>query len=260
MTEADAVVAAYVHGNEVAASWHHAILEVLADDLAGDQRLYRGGWIAMHAGTNGLTEARNETARTFLAEHRADWLWLTDTDMGFAPDTLTRLMEAADPVERPIVGALCFSQREIEGDGKGGYRTAATPTIYDWATIDGRQGFAVRWDYARDDVVRCGGTGMACILIHRSVFEKIEDAHGPVWYDRVPNTSTGQLLGEDLSFCLRAGALNIPVHIHTGVKCTHLKPIWLAEGDYMTQRVAEAVRTSKPEAAESVLVGDGPAA
>ena len=74
------------------------------------------------------------------------------------------------------------------------------------------------------------------------MFEKVEAAHGPVWYDRVPNTSTGQLMSEDLSFCLRAGALGIPVHVHTGVKVTHLKPVWLSEDDFITERVASAAR------------------
>ena len=38
--------------------------------------------------------------------------------------------------------------------------------------------------------------------------------------------------GEDLSFCMRANALEIPVHVHTGVKTTHLKHLWLDERIY----------------------------
>lgn len=235
-----AVTAAYVHGDEVSSSWHHAMIELLAYDLANHGRLYRGGWIAIRAGTDGLIESRNTAAKIFLDERKADWLWWTDADMGFAPDTLERLLEAADPAERPVVGALCFSQRETQPDEMGGWRTLATPTIFDWATIAGQQGFAVRWNYQPDALVRCAGTGMACILVHRSVFERVKAAHGPVWYDRVPNTTTGQLISEDLSFCLRVGALGIPVHVHTGVKTSHLKPLWLAEDDYLRQRVADA--------------------
>lgn len=245
-----AVTVAYVHSAEVAASWHHSLIELLAYDLAGAARVMRGGWVAIRAGTDGLVESRNLAVTTFLADRASDWLWWLDTDMGFEPDALERLMQAADPGERPIVGALCFSQRELDADGMGGYRCRATPTVFDWAKIgagDAEQmGFAVRWDYPRDTLVRCAGTGMACVLIHRSVFARLEARYGPIWYNRVPNTSTGQLVSEDLSFCLRAGALGIPVHVHTGVRASHYKHLWLAEEDYIRQRAADAATQDGP--------------
>ena len=52
------------------------------------------------------------------------------------------------------------------------------------------------------------------------------------WYDRMINPTTGQLLGEDLSFCARARMVGIPIHVHTGVKTTHRKPHWIGEDDY----------------------------
>jgi hypothetical protein len=84
------------------------------------------------------------------------------------------------------------------------------------------------------------GTGSACILIHRAVFEKIAAEHGPTWYNRIPNPSLKQMTSEDLSFCMRAGALGFPLHVHTGVEATHHKPVWLAEDDYLRQRAVNA--------------------
>ena len=175
--------------------------------------------------------------------------------MGFGPDTVDRLLEAADPVERPVVGGLCFFNREDASDGMGGYRSTVVPTVYDWThTDDGKMGWAVRWQYPTNAVTRVGGTGSACILIHRSVFERVEAAHGRAWYDRVPNTTTGQLIGEDLSFCLRAGALKVPIHVHTGVPTTHFKSVWLQEEDYWQQvalnSIRESIATVEPEPAE----------
>lgn len=234
-TEA-AVVVAYVHSKHVTYSWHHSMVELIGWDMTNHGRIIRGGYIAMHCGTDGLVEARNKAVLEFLADGRAEWLWWVDTDMGFAPDTVDRLLAAADPQERPIVGGLCFSQREETADGAGGWRCQATPTLFDWTQIDEQQGFAVRWDYPQDTVTQCAGTGSACLLIHRSVFERIAEKFGPVWYDRAPNPTTGQLFSEDLSLCLRAGALGIPVYVHTGVKTTHMKNVWLAEEDYLAQR------------------------
>jgi hypothetical protein len=243
-TTSDAVTVAYVHQNGVTYSWHHSMVEMVGYDLSNSGRIMAGGYIAMRCGSDGLVEARNRAVRHFLEDKPADWFFWIDTDMGFEPDTVDRLLEAADPVERPIVGALCFSMRETHSDEMGGWRTAPTPTIFDWAHLKKvkdaglteEMGFAVRWDYPPDTLVRCTGTGSACILIHRSVFERIEEAHGPIWYNKVPNTSTGQIVSEDLSFCLRAGALNIPVYVHTGVRTTHLKPAWVAEEDYWLHR------------------------
>jgi hypothetical protein len=261
---ATAVTVAYAHATEVAYSWHHSMVELIGYDMANHGRVVRGGYVAIRCGTNGLVEARNMAVREFLADDRADWLFWIDTDMGFAADTVDRLFEAADPRGRPLVGALAFSQRELTVDGVGGWETQATPTVFDWAKVpppdapagngDGQpvdgaaeqMGFAVRWDYPANTLVPVAGTGMACVLIHRSVFALVEAKLGPVWYERVPNTRTGQLIGEDLSFCLRAGSLGIPMWVHTGIKTTHLKPIWLAERDYVLQRAFAAVPVDVP--------------
>ncbi len=244
---ADAVAVAYVVSNDVTYSWHRSMTEMMGWDLVHKGRIMQGGYIGRRCGTNGLVQARNSVVADFLDGGTADWLFWIDTDMGFAPDTLDRLMEAADPIERPIVGALAFSQRETGPDGMGGWRTAATPTIFDWQHLDGQQGFAIRWNYTQDVVTRCAGTGSAAILIHRSVFEAVKVKFGPVWYDRIPNQSIGELTSEDLSFCMRVAALDIPLFVHTGVKTTHQKLQWLGEYDYLRHSPA-------PPAAEQAAV------
>jgi hypothetical protein len=242
-----AVTVGYVHSHDVSFSWHHSLLQLVTYDLTAAGRIWRGGYVSMRGGSGELVEARNGIVREFLEQGSADWLFIVDTDMGFPPDTVDRLFAAADPVERPIVGALCFSQRETAPDGAGGWRTLAAPTVMDWAHDGDKQGFAVRWDYPRDTVTAVDGTGMACVLIHRSVFDRIRDAKtptpsgemaaaGPVWFNRLPNVSTGQLISEDLSFCVRARALNIPIFVHTGVRTTHHKAVWVGEETYWRER------------------------
>jgi hypothetical protein len=245
---AECVTVAYVNRDNVGYAWHHSMVELLGWDIANAGRVMAGGYIAVRCGTDGLVEARNRAVEDFLAEHaQADWLFWVDTDMGVPADAVDRLLAAADPVERPIVGALCFAQRETGPDGIGGWRTEATPTVYDWLHVGDRQGFAVRWDYPRDAVVRCAGTGSACLLVHRSVYERMFARYGRSWYDRAYNPSMEQLTGEDLSFCMRAGALGIGVHVHTGVRTSHQKTVWLSEADYDLQRPA-------PPATQAVAV------
>jgi hypothetical protein len=264
---AGAVAVAYIYrGHNVTYSWHHSMIELIGYDLCHEGRIIRGGYVAMKCGADGYADARNKAVRLFLKEDRADWLFWIDTDMGFAADTVERLLEAADPVERPMVGGLAFTQREEESDGLGGWRCRAAPTVFDWAALDdGQMGFTIRWKYPPDQLVRVAGTGAACLLIHRSVFGLLEAARAEnpklgAWYDRVPNTTTGDLVSEDLSMCMRAGALNIPVHVHTGVKTTHQKVLWLAEDDYygqvaLSQRVPGVPPATEPTAVIVPVLG-----
>jgi hypothetical protein len=250
---------AYVHPNEVAHSWHQSVLNLMAWDIGHDQRIMRGGFLAMRCGTDGLVAARNRIAEQFLAGD-AEWLFVVDTDMGFAPDTVDRLIAAADPVERPIVGALAFAQREVDTDGLGGYRCQPRVTILDY--IEGPNGgqFAGRTSWQANTLTRCAATGMACVVIHRSVVQAIHDRNG-TWFDRIA-AADGGLLGEDVSFCVRAGAAGFPVYVHTGVRTTHLKQLWLSEQDFLSaapvppasERVAVIVPVMKrPQNAEPFM-------
>jgi hypothetical protein len=254
VAEPDAVVVAYIHDKQVTYSWHHSIIELLGHDVLHEARVMRGGWIAMTAETDGLADARNRAVATFLEERAADWLFWIDTDMGFAPDTIDRLLEVADPVSRPIVGGLCFTQRQEKSDGMGGWRCLATPTIFDWGHDGDAMGFVVKFDYAPGMVQQCAGTGSACILIHRSVFETIQETYGPHWYDRIPNPGMKRVVSEDLSFCMRANSLKVPVWVDASVQTTHQKTLWLAEDDYFGQVAVAQMEPKVPAATEATAV------
>lgn len=217
---------AWVHSEMVAHSWFTSLMSAVMTTPE------IGPYAAIKYATDGLPAARGKVVEQFL-DSDAQWLWFVDTDMGFAPDALSRLLASADPVERPIVGALCFANRELDPDGMGGYRCKAVPTLYRWVERkDGTSGFSPVWDYPRDSLVQVAATGSACLVIHRSVFERVRDQVGPNWYARMTNPATGQLIGEDMSFCARAAEVGATVWVNTSVKTTHLKPIWLQEDDY----------------------------
>lgn len=225
------VVAAWVHPTEVDASFMHSMLAVVGRELLGQQRLTQ--WMPARCGSGGLIAARNEVAEAFL-QTDAEWLWWVDTDMGFAPDSLDQLLNVADPTDRPMVGGLCFAQMERASDGMGGFVTEIVPALYQWHEMtDGRAGFVSWGNYPRDTLAEVAGTGSAFVLIHRTVFERIRAEFDGGFYDRMMNPLTGQLLGEDLSFCARARMVDIAIHVHTGIKTTHRKPRWVGEHDYL---------------------------
>ena len=241
------VALGYVHSDTRASCFDDSRDALIAHDRAHDGLLaHDHGRMSVRCGTDGLVAARNTVAAQVVASP-VDWLLWIDSDMGFAADSLYQLLAVAHPTERPIVGGLCFTSRQYAHDGMFGYRTRPQPTIYDWLPADdGQPRFLSMPMYPVDHVIQVAGTGSAFILIHRAVFEKIAEQMGPTWYDRTPGTD-GKLLGEDISFCVRAAALQFPIHVHTGVRTTHFKQQWMGEADHWRAYVP-------PQAADEVGV------
>lgn len=219
--------------DDIATSFERSKFDLFQWDLGRDQRLVKEAYIRTNALM--LPESRNDLARLTLANGQFQWLFMVDSDMGFAPDTLDRMLAVADPEKRPVIGALCFAMRELGVDGMGGMQTFPTTTIMQWSNLhqdDGEERFVGVSHYPINKLMRTGATGAACILIHRSVLEKVMGRFGATWFDRVPDPQPGRFMGEDVSFCWRLKELDIPLYIHTGIRTTHMKTVWLGEDDY----------------------------
>lgn len=243
-TSTTGVLAVTLSGGDATMSYAESLLRMVAWDAVRDGALIRGGGpVMLPSGPNSIAAIRNQACKILLDEpdaEGADWLLFIDSDMGFASDSLDRLLEAADPVERPVVGALCFGLQQRETDEMGGYITYPFPTIYDWrANEAGDEGFVIRWDYPVDTVTQVAATGAAFLLVHRDVLAKMRVEHEDTWFDRARMAGGAKLLGEDMSFFARLGRMGIPAHVHTGVRTTHRKPVWINE-DYYREAWARA--------------------
>lgn len=216
----------YLHPGQWSACFGKSLIDLFVHDLCGPGRImsHPFGEMGKECGSGGIVAGRNHLARIFLDESEAEWLFMVDSDMGFAADTVDRLIAAADPDDRPIMGGLCFAQKTDGRSAFYGTRYRPSPTIYTLAGTDDDTGFISRTDYPRDQVVRCDATGAACLLIHRSALERVRARHG-TWFDPIPKPKSPvpASFGEDMSFCIRALACDIPLHVHTGVKTTHDK-------------------------------------
>lgn len=219
-------------------------------DAFGQQRIARSGRGEIRAltGSGGIPQNRNKVVRGFLNDTRGEWLLFIDTDMGFERDTLERLIAAADPSTRPVVGGLCFAgARARTGNGATplyAERFKIIPTVYEYVEQADEIGFRPILDYPRGQVMEVAGTGAACLLMHRSALETVRAQLGEVWFDPAqhPSALNGapRWFSEDLSFCVRLAACGIPVYVDTSVKTTHEKGMAFLDEDAFDEQLALA--------------------
>lgn len=176
-----------------------------------------------------VAEGRSQVVDGFL-RGTADWLLMIDSDMGWEYEAFQLLCKTADKDTVPILGGLCFG---------GGRSMGCFPTIYALTNDEGKPGVERQATYPKNALVKVGGTGAAFLLVHRSVYVAMlarfgttpaGDPHPYPWFEET--VIRGRPFGEDMTFCFRATALEIPVHVHTGVHTTHLKHHRLDEAYY----------------------------
>lgn len=176
--------------------------------------------VTCHGGA--IARSRDQGARVFLDKPDKDWLFFVDSDMSFEPNALELLLTAADPDERPVVGGLCFAQRNTDHDPFFGSLHEQYPTIFNWTGDT----YEIVEDYPRDQLVQCDATGAAFLLIHREVLTEIADKWPTVFANRIDETG---FTGEDMELCRRVRKLGHPVFVDTRVKTAHYKTCYLRE-------------------------------
>jgi hypothetical protein len=231
------VVVGYLTPGKVHSAFMESMLDLLVYDVAFHKRIVDGGGrLALQAGAN-LSGPRNALVKKFLAYGKADWMWMVDDDMTFRPDTVERLMEFADPVEAPIVGGLCFGF-----DDKANIQ----PTLFGLVGDETSPQVIRYHEWPPDAMFQVAATGTACLLIHKSVFQRILTAEIPnrngkrgfndafPWFQETEHD--GSPVSEDITFCWRAGLLGIPIYVNTAVQLGHIKDRELTMEAYFAQR------------------------
>lgn len=194
----DLVLVGYAHTGVVRQSFMESLVTTRVVDA--------GAHIIGHTAAGGpyIAQNRNVIVRRFLAETPAEWLWMLDTDIIFAPNTLPVLLSAARPASNPIVTGLYFV-RLREGLVSTWKRRVGDD---EWVAV-------TDWDGTLVDLTFCGA---GCLLIHRSVLEKMDDPTDPwCWFGHdvmVPTGGPAERMSEDYTFCARARAAGFVI---TGV-------------------------------------------
>lgn len=219
------LVIGFIHPGSMSAYFTTSLVATLLVDRDGPRRLV--GMFQEWSSAN-VSAARNSIVRQFL-DGPGEWLLFVDTDMAWEPSDVDRLLEAADPETAPIVGGLCFGMRA----------GSLFPTIYGVGVDEtGAERIMCGIEYQPDSMTRCAATGAAFLLVHRRVYEAIRDAEFNLTFPWFQETEDrGQPVGEDVTFCLRAGRLGFPVHVHTGARIGHHKSQILNEAAFIFQQM-----------------------
>jgi len=232
------------NGREWAPCFGLSWAELLLRDQAISQQIIRPGgqYFRKVAGTMGVAAGRNEIVERFLASD-AEWLWFVDTDMGFSPDTVDRMVASAEVNDADVLGALCFAQKQDPDLAEApfhGQRFRIIPTLYEFLEIEGsgEKGFRHLAKYRRDQFQTVAGTGAACLLIDRPALEILgPNPFSPITLADGGGQGMPRTYSEDLSFCIRAAAAGLKVGVDAAIKTTHCKGgIFLDETAYAMQQ------------------------
>ena len=188
--------------------------------VLGMQR-YPGGESTATEGSL-VYDARNLMANKAINEGFDRVLWL-DSDVVFDPDIEPRLSAHLDRgVE--IVSGLYFTRREpirpviykeiyIEQNPDGTVLPVSTP--YE--------------DYPRDSFFEIAACGFGAVMMTVDVLKRIRDRFGLPFSPLIG-------FGEDLSFCMRAKEIGIPIYCDSSVKLKHIMHREISEDDYLLTR------------------------
>ena len=140
--------------------------------------------------------ARETIVREFLKSN-CEALMFIDSDMSFEYDAIERL----EAWKVPYVTAKAFKRA-----------APFQPCFYTKVDFkDGEAQLQVPMEYPAG-LIEIQGSGMACSLIRREVFEEIASPY----FEPLP------VLGEDLTFCLRLKQEEVPMYCDTTVEFKHV--------------------------------------
>jgi hypothetical protein len=162
-----------------------------------DMQLPTNSHVQMYAGMP-FDHARNNACQDALT-NGFQWVFFLDDDVVAPPDTVQRLINR----NVPIVSGLYYRRHE-------GIQACMQMGPGEWVK-----------DFQVGTVIEVGAVGAGCLLIHRSVLEKMKKPWFEWMCDR-EDLAANLRRSEDFEFCTKAGAAGFKVIVDTSIQCKHL--------------------------------------
>jgi len=177
---------------------------------------------------NLLTGQRNESVQRM----KGNWLMFIDDDMVWEPKQLGQLIQTRDEEDLDILGGLCFQRGSPH-----------QPTLYMRESADaGMYNFLEKWD---TDIVEVDATGMAFVVIHKRVFEKMTGSTMPPYEERLkygpmPFFRWEGILGEDLRFCQDARKAGARIFVDTRIEIGHIAEVEIRHKHFLLETLSRS--------------------
>jgi hypothetical protein len=130
------------------------------------------------------------------------WVFMLDDDVIMPPNGIQILKSS----RQPIVSGLYFRRHE-----------PVCPVALQ-NSPDGTRNWIT--GYQPGTIFPADYVGAGCLLIHRSVLEKMPSPWFEWWSDR-KDLPKNEQMSEDFSFCHKARKLGFPIYVDTRVECLH---------------------------------------
>jgi len=178
----------------------------------------------VRSGANNVKYSWNKVVKDFL-ESDSDYLFSCHNDVVFLPDTLPRLMSW----NKPIVSALVFHRQspqlphiwrgDVPGQRPYGQKILETRQWFVEHLKDIQPGPHIIEPQTEDALVEVDFTSTSCVVIHRSVFEKMREEVKDLWFVWDDDYGGG---GEDRNFFEHARIAGFPVYVDRSVIAGHI--------------------------------------
>lgn len=156
------------------------------------------------------TVSYHSFARNSLVDQmKGDWLLQLDTDISFDPDLLGRMVNMLEKFNVDVLAGIYLYKSEPH-----------PPVAYAYDPKKKSKVILGDWDRKADlQLLRSAGAG--CLLVRKSVFDKIKSASNCSPFD-IYVDKDGSPLSEDHSFFERCWDLKIPVYGTVEIMANHL--------------------------------------
>lgn len=195
----------------------------------------------LHADISYHAAARNQ----LVDDMQGDWLLQLDTDHFFAPDIAARMLRIMNDYEIDVLSGLY--QFKVPPH---------SPVSFMWN--EQAQCFVMLGKWEGDgEILRVGGGGGGCLMVRRSVFDRIrtELNEQPFECLPMPLASPPRNFSEDQSFFVRCMRLGIGVYLAVNVRANHLRISPVTWKDYpIDQMSMSRVKMDTKELVDGKLV------
>jgi hypothetical protein len=172
-------------------------------------------WDVMRVSGLGFGEGRTQMAYQCL-NGGYEFLFMLDCDVLAPKNTIPRLLSH----RLPIVSGLYFQRFPSWSGVSADYNPCAFNEVVDGQGNVGKQPIA---NYAPGSLVECHYVPGGCLLVHRSVFQRMLDAGIKRFFEWTLHADSPPGVGksEDFEFCSRARALGYKIYVSSDLVCTH---------------------------------------